>query len=59
MRELDVVRLKEEFKGLPTGTEGTIVAKVGFIFFQALVRMALSFLHRVTPAFRFCLATQP
>ncbi|MFQ9985060.1 MAG: DUF4926 domain-containing protein [Lachnospiraceae bacterium] len=25
MKELDVVRLKEEFKGLPAGTEGTIV----------------------------------
>ena len=25
MKELDVVRLKEEFKGLQAGTEGTIV----------------------------------
>lgn len=25
MKELDVVRLKEEFKKLPAGTEGTIV----------------------------------
>ena len=25
MKELDVVTLKEEFKGLPAGTEGTIV----------------------------------
>ncbi len=25
MKELDVVRLKEEFKELPVGTEGTIV----------------------------------
>lgn len=25
MKELDVVRLKEEFKELPAGTEGTIV----------------------------------
>lgn len=25
MKELDVVKLKKEFKGLPIGTEGTIV----------------------------------
>lgn len=25
MKELDVVKLKSEFKGLPIGTEGTIV----------------------------------
>ena len=27
MKELDVVRLIQEFKGLPVGTEGTIVHK--------------------------------
>lgn len=25
MKELDVVKLKKEFKGIPIGTEGTIV----------------------------------
>lgn len=34
MHELDVVRLTEDFNGLPTGTEGTIVLKYNEEFFE-------------------------
>ena len=34
MKELDVVRLKEEFKGLPAGTDGTIVLEYDGSYFE-------------------------
>lgn len=34
MKELDVVRLVSEFKGLPVGTEGTIVLEYDGEYFE-------------------------
>ena len=34
MKELDVVRLTKEFKGLPAGTEGAIVLEYDGTFFE-------------------------
>ncbi len=34
MKELDVVRLTQEFEGLPTGTEGTIVLEYDETHFE-------------------------
>ena len=34
MKELDVVRLTKDFKGLPAGTEGTIVLEYDGTFFE-------------------------
>lgn len=34
MKELDVVRLKEEYKGISAGTEGTIVLKYDCTHFE-------------------------
>ncbi len=34
MHELDVVRLTEDFNGLPAGTEGTIVLKYNEEYFE-------------------------
>lgn len=34
MKELDVVRLTSEFKGLPIGTEGTIVLEYDGKYFE-------------------------
>ena len=34
MKELDVVRLTKEFKGLPAGTEGTIVLEYDGTYFE-------------------------
>ena len=34
MKELDVVRLKENFQGLPVGTEGTIVLEYDGTYFE-------------------------
>lgn len=34
MKELDVVKLKEEFQGIPVGTEGTIVLEYDGTYFE-------------------------
>ena len=34
MKELDIVRLKTGFKGLPKGTEGTIVLEYDGTYFE-------------------------
>lgn len=34
MKELDVVRLKKEYNGIPAGTEGTIVLEYDGTYFE-------------------------
>ena len=36
MKELDVVKLKREFNGLPLGTEGTIVLEYDGTHFEVM-----------------------